>query len=43
MIIQNGYWNYYLAFRIKNYRTHLKEMDAKKAANAEDTYGNTVE
>lgn len=30
MIIQNGYWNYYLAFRIKNYSTHLKEIDVEK-------------
>lgn len=34
MIIQNGYWNYYLAFRIKNYRTHLKEMDARKVLSS---------
>lgn len=38
MIIQNSYWNYYLAFRIKNYRTHLKEMDAKKAESGITAY-----
>lgn len=30
MLIQKGYWNYYLAFRIENYQTHILEMEKKK-------------
>lgn len=26
MIIEEGYWNYYLAFRIENYQKHVQEM-----------------
>ena len=29
MMIESGYWNYYLAFRIGNYQKHLQEMNLK--------------
>lgn len=29
MIIESGYWNYYLAFRIDSYGKHLQEMNLK--------------
>lgn len=30
MLIKEGYWNYYLAFRIENFQKHLKEMNQEK-------------
>ena len=44
MIIEEGYWNYYLAFRIDNYQKHVLEMTKEKLLSRVVAYvsGDTV-